>query len=155
MKITQIVNKVNDLLAGEMLTFSQLCTFLDSVIDDINSDLNSCFPSFSAFEESLGEDFTYDADYGYIPDEYIRSVVTKGAAYKFYVTDEEGIKTAQVYGNEYAQARFLMIRDFSMLVPELYQRCVNAGYLEGPGSFYLTPSTTGHDIKPRDWFDYD
>lgn len=107
------------LLAGEQLVYSRLEVFLDSVIDDINSRLNSKFPSFSELNMDLV--YEHEADYNYFPDKYIRSVVIPGAAYKFYVMDEEGIATAEQYGYEYEKNLFVMMRDYMEQVPEEYQ----------------------------------
>ena len=62
---------------------------------------------------------------------YIRSVIIPGAAYKFYVTDEEGISTATQYQYDYAERMFRMKRDYSNQIPEEYQ-ADKRGYLEGP-----------------------
>ena len=123
MQIIDIVSGVNAKLAGETLTFNELKLFLDETIDDINAELNAAFPAISEFQE-------YE-DYDCIPDMYIRSVVIPGAAYKFYVTDEEGISTATQYQYDYAERMFRMKRDYSTQIPEEYQ-ADNRGYLEGP-----------------------
>lgn len=60
-------------------------------------------------------------DYNYFPDRYIREVVCKGAAYKFYIMDEEGIATAEQYGYDYEKALFVMQRDYIEQVPVEYQ----------------------------------
>lgn len=93
--------------------------FLDEVIDDINDALNSKFPAFS----DLGRDVSHraTAEYNYFPDKYIRSVVCKGVASKFYTMDEEGSPTAEQYAREYAAALFYMTRDYIELVPEEYR----------------------------------
>lgn len=124
MKLTSIVKKVNEFLAGEQLVYSRMEIFLDEVIDDINASLNSTFPTFSDLGE--GVEFTGDTEYSYFPDRYIRSVVCKGAASKFYTMDEEGSPTAEQYAMEYASALFLMTRDYLELVPEEY-RSENTG----------------------------
>jgi hypothetical protein len=119
MKISEIVQRVNDKLAGELLTFDALKIHLDSVIDDINSKLCSCYPTFSEFT-SANYPERYP-DYNFFPEKYIRGVVIPGAAYKFFVTDEEGIFTAQQYKFDYSDAIFVMERDFMELVPEEFQ----------------------------------
>lgn len=93
--------------------------FLDEVIDDINDALNSKFPSFSELEDNI--EFTGNAEYNFFPDKYIRSVVCKGAAAKFYTMDEEGTPTAEQYAREYAAALFYMTRDYIEQVPEEYR----------------------------------
>jgi hypothetical protein len=115
MDINTIVKRVNKLLAGEQLVYFRLEEFLDSVIDDINSKLNSKFPAFSEVYEPL------NFDYNYFPEQYIRSVVIPGAAYKFYIMDEEGMATAEQFGYDYEKALFMMMRDYLDDVPEEYQ----------------------------------
>ena len=118
MKIDKIIGSVNKLLADELYPYSYLEQFLDETIDDINERLSACFPTFSEF--MAGYDLEDDPDYDLFPDNYIRKVVIKGAAYKFYVTDEEGIDTAQRYGADYMEALFKMQRDYSTEVPDEY-----------------------------------
>lgn len=128
MTIDNIVKNINENLAGELLTFNNLNLFLDETIDDINAKLNSTYPSFS--------DFTYEKypdiypNYNFFPDRYIREVVCKGAAYKFYVMDEEGIPTAQMYQYNYQDELFIMQRDYLEKVPEEYQ-ADNTGSVQG------------------------
>ena len=110
MYINDIVSGVNAKLAGEQLTFEEMVLFLDETIDDINRELNSCYPAFSEVDRSL--------DYNYFPNKYIRSVVITGAAYKFYVTDEEGIITATQYQYDYLNNLFAMKRDLRGSVPK-------------------------------------
>ena len=126
MKITQIVGLVNTKLAGETLTYNQMLSFLDDTVNDINTHLNACFPTFSEITTSILADSVYDA----IPDQYITSVVVIGTAYKFYTTDEEGINVATGYQQEYERGLFYMVRDYSASVPEQYQ-AKNRGYVEG------------------------
>lgn len=116
MTIDNIIKGVNDELAGELLTFNDLKPFLDQTIDDINDNLDTIYPVFS--------EFTYEAypdrypNYDFFPDKYIRNVVIKGAAYKFYVMDEEGIPTAQQFSYNYQDNMFKMVRDYLEDVPE-------------------------------------
>lgn len=119
MKINTIVKRVNMLLAGEQLVYSRIEEFLDSVVDDINTKLNSTFPAFSDLR--LESSFDADLDYNYIPEKYIRSVVIPGAAYKFYIMDEEGMATAEQFGYDYEKNLFMMMRDYMDQVPEEYQ----------------------------------
>lgn len=116
MLVTEIVKRINKLLAGEQLTYRQLEPFLDEVIYDINSQLNSCFPAFSELEA----DITSEVDYNFFPEKYVRDVVVKGAAYKFYIMDEEGMQTADMYGYDYQNTLFVMTRDYIDFVPEEY-----------------------------------
>lgn len=121
MQITEIIRRVNALLAGEQLVYSQLETFLDSVIDDINTVLNSTFPAFSELGLESGLGFISETDYNYFPEKYIRSVVIPGTAYKFYIMDEEGMTTAEQFGYNYEKNLFYMMRDYLEQVPEEYQ----------------------------------
>lgn len=123
MQIANIVAGVNTKLAGETLTYNQLRLFLDDVIDIINRELNANFPSF--------DELTASDSYTAFPDKYIRSVVIIGAAYKFYVTDEEGIATAIQYQRDFLENLFFMKRDYSEWVPEEYQ-VTDQGALAGP-----------------------
>ena len=120
MYIDQIVSGVNTKLAGETLTYNQMRLFLDECIDDINRELDANFPVFTGLSES--------AEYNYFPDKYIRSVIMVGAAFKFYITDEEGAVTAPQYGWDYKDNLFYMKRDYSCQVPEAY-RNAEAGYV--------------------------
>ena len=113
--------------------YFRLEEFLDSTIDDINARLNSNFPAFSELydEENPLDNFNYN----YFPDKYIREVVCKGAAYKFYIMDEEGIVNAEQYRYDYETALFLMQRDYIEQVPDEY-RC------ESKGSVLINESDT-------------
>lgn len=120
MKIIDIVKLTNKYLAGEQLTYPKLLPFLDAVIDDINSELNATYPSFSSLAiegELLDKNDYYDC----FPDHYIRSVVCIGAASKFYTTDEEGIIASEGYEMMYRQNLFYMVRDYIEHVPAFYQ----------------------------------
>ena len=119
MTINTIVKRVNTLLAGEQLVYSRLEDFLDATIDDINDKLNSTFPTFSELSSDL--EFVGDTEYNYFPEKYIRSVVIPGAAYKFYIMDEEGMATAEQFAYDYEKALFMMMRDYIDDVPEEYQ----------------------------------
>lgn len=100
------------------MVYSRLEVFLDQTIDDINHALNSNFPVFSSLGDGL--DYSGETDYDYFPDEYVRTVVCKGAAHKFYVMDEEGTAIAEKYEMDYNNALFLMARDYMEKVPEEY-----------------------------------
>ena len=119
MKVRDIVKLSNRYLAGEQLTYPKLLPFLDAVIDDINSELNATYPSFTslAIEGNPQDDDYYDC----FPDSYIRSVVCLGAASKFYLTDEEGILAAEGYEMTYRQNLFYMVRDFIEHVPAFFR----------------------------------
>lgn len=143
MDLTKIVQKVNNKLAGEMLTYDMMKDYLDDVIDDINARLSTNFPVFS--------DFTLEAypeiypNYSFFPDRYIRSVVTLGAAYKFFVVDEEGLPTAQQFSYDYQDALFIMERDYSDLIPAEFRLDLKAS---------LPMSTTGMSETPFDFHDF-
>lgn len=138
MRISEIVRRTNEKLAGETLMYTQLEMFFDEVIDDINAKLNSKFPTFS--EVFSAETLSSDAEYNCFPDKYVRTVVVVGAAYKFYCTDEEGIATAQQYAFDYNTNLFLMERDYSDLVPEQY-RATGQGYLTTKKDWLKDPKT--------------
>jgi hypothetical protein len=133
MRFSNIIERINKKLAGEMLEYNELDMFLDEVVDDINSRLNSCYPAFSEIDaihypdhmilhtNPDGTTTTIDKEYDFFPERYIRSVVVVGAAYKFYLNDEEGMDTAQAYGFEYKNALFEMQRDFIEYVPERWR----------------------------------
>lgn len=120
MLIREIVKRVNHKLAGEQLPYRILRPFLDEVIDDINNKLNSNFPSFSSLGEGI--EFLGEAEYSYFPEEYIRSVLIPGAAYKFYLMDEEGEVVADAYRMDYENNLFYMVRDYIEDVPVEYQK---------------------------------
>ena len=129
MLVSQIVSLINKRLADELCTPTELMMHMDAVVDDINIKLNSKFPTVSeVIADSGGID---DPDYNVFPDKYIRTVLVTGAAYKYYVTDEEGNATAQQYGTDYVQNLFYMERDYSFSIPEIYRED-NQGYVDNP-----------------------
>jgi hypothetical protein len=144
MTLTDILNRVNKKLAGELLSYDEIKDYLDDVVDEINSKLSSKFPAFSDFTAQTYPQFP---DYNFFPDNYIRSVVVIGAAFKFYVTDEEGAMTAQKYELTYNNNLFLMQRDYTELVPEEY-RNYETGYMIDPNVI-----TTETDIVDAIWGD--
>lgn len=137
MDINTIVDRVNKKLAGELLLYSELEPFLDEVIDEINAKLNTCYPAFSEFDNTYSNYPNFD----FFPEQYIRSVVVLGTAYKFYLMDEEGNPAAQQYGYNYKDALFIMERDYINLIPDLYRR-EGAGYVTIPSTIYNTNCTT-------------
>lgn len=176
MLLNDIVDAINRKLAGEMFTFDELKVWLDEAIDDINSDLNACFPTFSEFsnpgykiEENPdvigpivrnldGTEITKTVDslilkpylqypdYNFFPDKYIRSVVIPGVCAKFYTTDEEGAQVAQQYQWDYKDNRFLMIRDYSANVP-IEWRDRHQGFLHNSPNFLnSTPEVYSTDF---------
>lgn len=136
MELSKIVQFINDKLAGELLTFDLLKVHLDAVVDDINTSLNAKFPAFSDFTSAA---FTQYPDYNFFPDKYIRTVVIPGAAYKFFVTDEEGLGTAPQYGFDYKDNLFKMLRDYLPLVPAEYRDTNEGGYASNFPNRYPTP----------------
>lgn len=114
MTLQNIVKLVNENLAGETLSYAKMRKYLDSAIDEINQNLNSCYPVFS----EIASDAT---EYAYFPDRYIRTVVCTGAAFYFYQTDEEGINAAPGIQGEFQKNLFYMQRDFIHAVPADYQ----------------------------------
>lgn len=120
MTLQNITNKVNTKLAGEMLTYNEIMPFLDDVIDLINSELNTIYPAFS--ELPVGTQ-----DYNMFEDKWIRQVVVPGAAWKYYVTDEEGLQTAVQYQQDFYDGLFKMVRDTLYNIPLEYQANVEQG----------------------------
>jgi hypothetical protein len=118
MKLLEITALINKLLAGERHNYQQFIHLLDMVIDDINDELQATYPTFS--ELPAGVD-----NYNFFPDRYVRQVVVTGAAYYYYIQDEEGIMTAPQYMNDYFNNRFKMLRDYMTSVPPEYQRITN------------------------------
>lgn len=114
MLIETLITAVNAKLAGELLTATELTLHVDATLDEVNSRLNTKFPSLS---ECLDEGLT---EYIAIPDKYLRSVIVPGAAFHFFTVDEEGANAAPKYEEEYIKNLFYMERDFMPLVPEEY-----------------------------------
>ena len=118
MKVKDIVKLTNTYLTGEQLVYQKLVPFYDAVIDEINSRLNSTYPSFSFLElTDLDGDL---AIYDYFPDQYVRTVVALGAAHKFYEMDEEGVVYDTSYEQDYERNLFYMTRDYIDQVPEIF-----------------------------------
>lgn len=115
MKISVMTAQINKLLADELYPYSYLSQFIDATIDDINDRLSTNYPTVSEFvaEQQALEESVEDPDYNLFPEKYVRTVVLMGAAYKFFITDEEGIDTAQRYGASYLEALFKMQRDYT------------------------------------------
>lgn len=146
MHIAVLVNLINHKLADELLSQTQLLMHMDSVIDDINAQLNSTFPTFS---EVITKEGVSNPDYQYIPDKYLRSVVVVGAANKYYEIDEEGNATAQLFAQDYRQQLFYMLRDFSMSIPEEY-RATDQGMLPLSDEDLNTPGLRLSSNSPFD-----
>lgn len=118
MELSAILKGVNDKLAGERLAYESIKPHLDDVIDTINSTLSTKFPVFSEFTAAAYPQYP---NYNFFPDKYIRSVVCLGAARNFYLTDEEGALSVPAYEQQFQHNLFLMLRDYSELVPEEYR----------------------------------
>ena len=119
MKIRDIVRLTNTYLAGEQLVYQKLIPFYDAVIDEINSRLNSTYPSFSSL--NMTDLNAENAVYDFFPDHYIRTVVALGAAHKFYEMDEEGVVYDTAYEMDYERNLFYMVRDYIDRVPVIFQ----------------------------------
>lgn len=124
MKLVNIVRLVNNKLAGELLTYHELVPYLDQAIDGINTTLNTRYPAFSELEED-------ETEYNCFDDKYIRTVVAPGAAWAFYVADEEGLQTAAQYQIDYEQGKFNMLRDTLYDIPAEYQADYQQGSVVG------------------------
>lgn len=137
MRTTDLINLVNNLLAGEFLNYEDLEHHFDSAIDDINTTCCTQFPTFSDIRHAGNG--AIPVEYTAFPDKYVRSVVAKGAAYKFFTEDEEGIATAQTYGQEYQQALFYMLRDYADYCDPRYKRHLTRGAIRPhhPDDFYV------------------
>jgi hypothetical protein len=133
MLYNNIINLISKHLADELVSESEMLSYMDRVIDDINTQMNTIFPTFTEFKELNGDIDATMLDYNVIPDKYIRSVVIPGAAYKYYTTDEEGSYAAPKYEEDYRTNLFYMERDFSFSVPEQY-RANSQGYVQLQGS---------------------
>ncbi len=134
MKYNTIIDLVSKHLADEIVSESEMLSYLDRVIDDINARLNTVFPTFTEFKErqfdyESKEDSTLiDLDYTAIPDKYIRTVIIPGAAFKYYTTDEEGGYSSPKYEEDYKNGLFYMERDYSFSIPQEY-RADEQGYV--------------------------
>ena len=116
-------------IISEHLHPTDMLGYMDSVIDDINDDLQAHFPTFSEWSAYCT---AYNAanpslspldpnNYTAIPDAYLRKVVAPGAALKFYSNDEEGEQVASKFYIDYEKAKSTMIRDYINLVPTEFQ----------------------------------
>ena len=142
MKYNNIIGLISKHLGDELVSESEMLSYMDRVIDDINVQLNTTFPTFTEWkEENANVDGTL-LDYTAIPDKYIRTVVVPGAAYKYYTTDEEGSYAAPKYEEDYNNGLFYMVRDYSFSIPEKYQ-ADNQGYID------MWDTDAGLDVPPR------
>lgn len=122
---------------SEHLRKLELLPYMDMVIDDINTRLQSSFPTFTEWPSFVEEynakleeiNNEHDTDlprldpavYSVIPAKYLRSVVAVGAALNFFTNDEEGEQVSTKYYVVYEQNMFTMIRDFHELVPCIFR----------------------------------
>lgn len=125
MLISTIVSKINQKLAGELLRESDLILYMDKVIVDINSRLQAKFPNFTEAKTLPG----FNGDFNFFPDKYVLGVVVPGAAYYFYIDEEEGERVASTFESEYATGLFIMVRDYLQQVPEIFKND-QGGYLD-------------------------
>lgn len=126
MLISNIQKLFNGALAGETLSIREMLPHLDAAIDGINDKLNTCYPVFSDLDVTAS-----DAEYNYFADKYIRTVVIPGAAWHYYVMDEEGLQTAPQYQADYENGKFIMQRDTLYNIPEEFQADPEAGSIIG------------------------
>ena len=133
MKYNTLIGLISKHLADEIVSENEMLSYMDRVIDDINTRLNTTFPTFTEYKEANKDINAELLDYTPIPDKYLRSVVIPGAAYKYYTTDEEGSYAAPKYEEDYRTALFYMERDFSFSVPDQY-RAEEQGYVDIEGS---------------------
>ena len=152
MQLKKLVDTINrTYIASDYLRQPDIYYYMDRVIDDINSQLQACYPTFSEWEDfveiwnenypELPKDRTV---YDVIPDKYLRSVVALGTALYFYENDEEGEQIAMDYQQRYNQQLFLMVRDYHMLVPEEFQNN-EGGYID----FSYIRERGPKDLHPR------
>lgn len=125
MIIINLKNYINrNFIISEHLHPTDMLGYMDSVIDDINEDLQATFPTFSEWTQycTAHPELSLDANnYTAFPDSYIRKVVAPGAALKFYSNDEEGEQVASKFYIDYEKARANMVRDYLYLVPAHFQ----------------------------------
>jgi len=126
MLLSQVQKLFNDALAGETLSYKEMLPHLDAAIDEINTKLNTVYPVFSEVPYDTSE-----SEYNFFPDKYIRMAVIPGAAWHFYVMDEEGLQTAPQYQANFENGKFIMQRDMLYKIPEEYQDDDNNGFIVG------------------------
>lgn len=127
MDINKIIQLLNDTLAGETLTEREALTYLDFAIDDINGELNSAYPTFTEFRDIEDSGSSYDL----FDDRYIRNTVIPGAAWRFYVIDEEGLQTAVQHKEDFDKGKFKMLRDMLYTIPDKYRADDEQGFIIG------------------------
>ena len=144
MKYNTIVGLISKKLGDEIVSESEMLSYMDSVVDDINTRLDAKFPTFTEFKEDNAGLNAEILDYTAFPDKYIRTVVVPGAAFKYYTTDEEGGYSSPKYEEEYNSGLFYMVRDFSFSIPEKYQAdCQGYIDIEGTDAGLIVPTRRG------------
>ena len=149
----KIIDLISKQLGDELVSDTEMLSYMDRVIDDINARLNTTFPTFTEYKEDNPDIISTALDYTAIPDKYIRTVVVPGAAFKFYTTDEEGGYSSPKYEEDYKLGMFYMERDFSFNVPAEYRGDVeygDEGYPVGSQGFLsITGSDNGLIVPTR------
>ena len=129
MQYHKVINLISQHLGDDLITTAEMLGYIDRVIDDINTQLDANFPTFTDYQGGTYNDFL---DYTPIPDKYIRTVIVPGAALKYYITDEEGNQAAVKYEEDYRQGLFYMLRDYSQKVPVEYRNKDGEGGIDTP-----------------------
>ena len=119
MEINRLTMLCNQRMAGELLRTDEWMPYWDEVVHDINNELNSKFPTVTAF--ILDTTNLLGTNYNFIPDKYMETVFVYGACTKYYDMDEEGIGPAQKFEQKYMEHKFMMLRDFVENIPEEFQ----------------------------------
>ena len=133
MRYNALISLISKHLADEIVSETEMLSYMDRVIDDINTRLNTTFPTFTEHKEHHGNVPNNILDYTAIPDKYLRTVVVPGAAFKYYTTDEEGSYASPKYEEDYRNGLFYMERDFSFSIPRHF-RADHQGYIDIDGT---------------------
>ena len=137
MTIEALKKLINATLVGDQLSWKMMVNHVNWAIDEMNSTLNSLFPAVDSGSVS----------YDYIPDRYIRSVIVPGAVHHYYMVDEEGTLGGTDYLNQFESGLFIMLRDFSHLIPDEYSADSWNGSVESNVG-YNTGVTLGAPNRP-------
>lgn len=114
-----IVKNFNVLLAGDNLVLKDILPHLDFALDKVNEKLNTCYPTFTEYYDPNGD---YKSDkYDLFENRFIRQVILPGAAWHYYVTDEEGLATSPQYEKDFENGLFVMQRDMLYNIPVEWQ----------------------------------
>lgn len=125
MTYSDIAKQFNILLAGDNLPLREVLPHCDYAIDRINETLNTCYPTMS--EYYIDDEGNPRESYDLFDNRYIRQVVLKGAAWHYYVTDEEGLQTSPQYQQDFENALFVMQRDTLYDIPFEYRASYEQG----------------------------